>query len=96
MVVMSPVTETLLVYLLFFILKMHVNEKVSAIASSSFLAAMHGLVWNLWPIVVLPALLISVAPLIVGPKNYKQAFLQSMTIHALNNFLVWIAVYFVF
>lgn len=96
MVVVSPVTETLLLYLIFFVLKMHINEKTSAIASSALLAAMHGFVWNLWPIVVLPAILASVVPLIVGLNNYKKAFAQSFTIHAINNFLVWLVAYVVF
>jgi hypothetical protein len=59
-------------------------------------AALHGLIWWAWPLIVLVPFLIFVIPFVQQQKSYKKAFLSSAATHVFHNlygFLCFLAFY---
>lgn len=93
MCLVSPIFETLALWMFVTVFEKIFPLRVSAIAAALVLAACHALVWTYWPLVVAPILIASSVPFMFENTGGTMRAAQSFLIHALNNFMAWSMAY---
>lgn len=84
-VVLSPLAHTAIIAAVQEVASNLVKPRMATLIAATTMAALHGLVWWAWALILLVPFLIFVIPFIQKQESYKEAFLSCVATHAFHN-----------